>query len=169
MRITLIKKLFFKSSPKRVHAHKHKRQPTALHKIHKLISNENTTDTCTAYHCSHQTQFLKNKSAPKWSSSPSSSLPVTPAGIQGNNEAPPPLSVTDQPPDGAPAVVHVHYFCFHSSSPGGFRMTTLLLSLLDVEDCNFGDGVGILAQLVPNPAPSLPGDDSLQILLLAQC
>ena len=70
MRITLIKKLFFKSSPKRVHAHKHKRQPTALHKIHKLISNENTTDTCTAYHCSHQTQFLKNKSAPKWSSSP---------------------------------------------------------------------------------------------------
>ena len=48
-------------------------------------------------------------------------------------------------------------------------MTTLLLSLLDVEDCNFGDGVGILAQLVPNPAPSLPGDDSLQILLLAQC
>ena len=25
-------------------------------------------------------------------------------------------------------------------------------------DCNFGDGVGVLAQHVPNPTPSLPGD-----------
>ena len=36
-------------------------------------------------------------------------------------------------------------------------------------DCNFGDGVGILAQHVPNPAPSLPCDDGLRILLLASC
>ena len=30
-------------------------------------------------------------------------------------------------------------------------------------------GVGILAQHVPNPAPPLPGDDGLHILLLASC
>ena len=34
-------------------------------------------------------------------------------------------------------------------------------------DYNFGDGVGILVQHVPNPVPSLPGDDGLNILLLA--
>ena len=37
-----------------------------------------------------------------WFSS-SSSLPVPPASVQGSNEAPPPLSVTGQPLDGAPA------------------------------------------------------------------
>ena len=39
-------------------------------------------------------------------------LPVTPAGVQGNDEAPPPLSVIGQPLDGAPAVVHVLHFRF---------------------------------------------------------
>ena len=36
-------------------------------------------------------------------------------------------------------------------------------------DCNFGDGVGILAQHAPSPAPSFPGDDGLHVFLLAQC
>ena len=36
-------------------------------------------------------------------------------------------------------------------------------------DCNFGDGVGILVQHMPNPAQSLPGDDGLHILWLAPC
>ena len=51
-------------------------------------------------------------------------LPLMPAGVQGSNETPPPLSVTGQPRDGAPAVVHVLQFRFHvccmptfSSSP----------------------------------------------------
>ena len=45
----------------------------------------------------------------------------------------------------------------------------LLLSLCGPVDCNFGDGVGILAQHVPNPAPSLSVDDGLHILWLAPC
>ena len=96
-------------------------------------------------------------------------LPVKQAGVQGSNEAPPPLSVARQPLDGDPAVVHVLHFRFHSSLPGFLRSITLPLSLRRPVDCNFGDGVGILAQHVPNPAPSLPGDDGLRILLLAPC
>ena len=95
-----------------------------------------------------------------------------PAGIQGIitiNKAPPPLSVTGQPLDGTPAVIHVLQFRFQSSSPGCLRLTTLLLSLWDPVDCNSGDEVGIFAQYVPNPAPSLPGDDGLHILLLTPC
>ena len=91
------------------------------------------------------------------------------AGIAGSNKALPLLSVTGQPLDGASAVVHVLQFGFHSSSPGCLQSTTLLLSLWGPVDCNFGDGVGILAQHVPSPAPSLPGDDGLRILLLAPC
>ena len=79
------------------------------------------------------------------------------------------MSVTCQPLDGAPAVIHVLHFCFHSSSPGCLWSTALLLSLWGPVDCNFGDGVGILAQHVPNPAPSLPGADGLYIFLLAPC
>ena len=102
--------------------------------------------------------------------SSSSSLPVTPAGIWSSSEAPPPLSVTGQPLDGAPAVVHLLHFRFHSSSPGCLWSTMLLLSLWGPVDCNFGDGVGLLAQHRPNPAPSLPGDEGLHnILLLAPC
>ena len=52
--------------------------------------------------------------------------PIRPAG---SDEAPPPLSVTGQPPDGVPAVVHVLQFRFHSCSPGCLRSTTLPLSL----------------------------------------
>ena len=62
-------------------------------------------------------------------SSSSSSLPVTPAGVQGSNKASPPLSVIGQPLDGAPSVVPALHFCFHSSSPGCRRSTTLPLSL----------------------------------------
>ena len=36
-----------------------------------------------------------------------------PPGIQGSNKAPPPMSVTGQPVDCAPAVVHVLHFHFH--------------------------------------------------------
>ena len=36
-------------------------------------------------------------------------------------------------------------------------------------DCNFCDGVSILAQHVPNPAPSLSGDNGLHIFLLVPC
>ena len=79
------------------------------------------------------------------------------------------MSVFGQPLDGAPAVLQVLHFRFHSSSPGCLRSTSLLLSLLGLVDCKFGDGVGILAQDVPNPAPSLPGNDGLHILLLAPC
>ena len=86
-----------------------------------------------------------------------------------SNEAPPPLSVTGQPLDGAPAVVHLLHFRFYSSSPGCLRSTTLPLSLWSPVDCKFGDGVDIIAQRVPNPAPSLSGDDGLRILLLAPC
>ena len=43
-------------------------------------------------------------------SSSSSSLHVTPAGVQGSNEAPPPLSVIGQLLDSAPAVVHLLHF-----------------------------------------------------------
>ena len=42
-----------------------------------------------------------------------------------------------------------------------------LFSFWGPVDCNFGDGVGILMQHVPNPVPSLPGGDGLHILLLA--
>ena len=84
-----------------------------------------------------------------------------PADIQGKNEAPPPLSVTGQPLDGTPAVVHVLHFHFHSSSPDCLWSTMLLLSLWGPVDCNFGDGVGILVQHMPNPAQLLPGDDGL--------
>ena len=80
-----------------------------------------------------------------------------------------PLSVTGQPLDGAPAVVLVLHFRFHSSSPGCLWSTTLLLSLWGPVDFNFGDGVGILAQHMHNPAPSLPGYGGLHILLLAPC
>ena len=38
---------------------------------------------------------------------------IKPGGIYGSNKAPPPLSVTGQPLDGAPAVVHVPHFFFH--------------------------------------------------------
>ena len=100
---------------------------------------------------------------------PSSSLPGTPAGLQGSDKAPPPLSVTGKPLDGAPAVVHVLHFRFHSSPPGCLWSTTLLPSLWGPVDCNFGDGAGILAQHVPNPAQLLPGDDGLHNLLLAPC
>ena len=150
-------------------------------------------------------------------SSSSSSLPITPAGEKGSTEAPPPLPVTGQPLDGAPAVVHVLHFrfhssspgclhssspgclnssspgclhssspgclhssspgclhssspgCLHSSSPGCLGSTTPLLSLWGPVDFNFGDGVGILAQHMHNPAPSLPGYGGLHILLLAPC
>ena len=44
---------------------------------------------------------------------------------RGSNKAPPPLSATGQPLGGAPAVVHVLHFRFHSSSPGCFQSTTL--------------------------------------------
>ena len=67
--------------------------------------------------------------------------------------------------DGTPAVVL--QIRFHRSSPGCLRLTTLPLSLWGQVDCNFGDGVGILAQHVPNPAPPLPSDDGLHIVLLA--
>ena len=60
------------------------------------------------------------------------------------------MSVTVQPLDGAPAVSHVP-------------------SLWSQVDCNFGDGVGILVQHVSSPAPSLPNNDGLHILLLAPC
>ena len=43
------------------------------------------------------------------------------------------------------------------------------LSLWDLVDCNFSDGVSILAQHAPNLAPSLPGDDGLHRLSLAPC
>ena len=79
------------------------------------------------------------------------------------------MSVTGQPLDGAPAVVHLLHFHFHNSSPGCFQSTTLLLTLWGPVDFNFGDVVGILAQHMPNPAPSLPGDDGLHILLLTPC
>ena len=79
------------------------------------------------------------------------------------------MSVTCQPLDGAPAVIHVLHFCFHSFSPGCLRSTTLPLSLWGPVDWNFGDGVGILVQHMPNPAPSLPGDDGLHFPLLAPC
>ena len=88
---------------------------------------------------------------------------------RGCYESPPPLSVTGQSLNGALAVVHSLHFRFHSSSPGSLRSTTLPLSLLGPVDCNFGDGADILAQNVPNPASSLPGDDGLHILLLAPC
>ena len=41
------------------------------------------------------------------------------------------------------------------------------LSLWGPVDCNFGAGVSILAQHVPNPVPSLSGDAGLRIVLLA--
>ena len=88
---------------------------------------------------------------------------------RAENEAPPPLSATGQPLDGAPAVVHLLHFRFHSSSSGCFRSTTLPLSLWGPVDCNFGDGVGILAKHVPNPAPSLSGGGGLHTLLVAPC
>ena len=91
------------------------------------------------------------------------------AGVQGCNEAPPPLTVIGQSLDGAPALVHVLNFSFHSSSPSCCWSTTLLLSLWGLVDCSFGDGVGILVQHMPDPAPLLPGDDGLHILLLAPC
>ena len=91
------------------------------------------------------------------------------ASVLGSNQALPPLSVTGQPLDGAPAVVHFLHFRFHSSSPGCLLSITLPLSLWRPADCNFSDGVGILAQHVPNPAPSLSGDDSLHILSLGPC
>ena len=58
---------------------------------------------------------------------------------------------------------------FHSSSPGCLRSTMLHLSLWGSADCNFGNGVDILAQHVRNPGPLLPDDDGLHILLLAPC
>ena len=88
---------------------------------------------------------------------------------RGQHEAPPPLSVTGQPLDGAPAVVHVLQFCFHSSSPGCLWSTMLPLSLWGPVDCNFSDGVGILMQHVPNPVPLLSGDDGLRVVLQAPC
>ena len=91
-----------------------------------------------------------------------------PVGIEGTNKAPPPLSVTGQPLDGAPAEVHVLHFRFHSSLPGCLWSSIHPLSLWGPVDCKFGDGVSVLAQQVPNPAPSLSGDDGLHILLLAQ-
>ena len=36
----------------------------------------------------------------------------------GGDEAPPPLSVTGQPLEGAPAVVNLLHFRFHSSNAG---------------------------------------------------
>ena len=48
-----------------------------------------------------------------------------PAGVYGSNKAPPPLSVTGQPLDGAPAVVHLLHVHFHISSPGSLQSTTL--------------------------------------------
>ena len=54
-------------------------------------------------------------------------------------------------------MVHVLHFGFHSSSSGCLRSTTLLLTLWGPVDCNFGDGVGILTQHVPNPVPLLSG------------
>ena len=74
-----------------------------------------------------------------------------------------------QPMDGAPAVVHVLHFHVYSSSPGCLQSATLPLSLWGPVECNFGDGVGIHAQPVPKPAPLLPSDDGLHILLLAPC
>ena len=37
-----------------------------------------------------------------------------PPDVKGSNKAPPPLSVTGQPLDGALAVLHALHFCFHS-------------------------------------------------------
>ena len=64
-------------------------------------------------------------------------------------------------------MVDVRHVRFHSSSPDCLQSTTLPLSLWGPADCNFADGVGILAQHVPNPASLLPGYDGLHILLLA--
>ena len=41
--------------------------------------------------------------------------------------------------------------------------------LLGPVDCKRGDGIGILSQYVPNPAPSLSGDDGLYILSPSSC
>ena len=79
------------------------------------------------------------------------------------------MPVTGRPLDGVPAVVHGLQFRFHSSSPGCLQSTMLPLSLWGPVNCNFGDGIDILAQHVPNPAPSLPSDNGLHILLLAPC
>ena len=79
------------------------------------------------------------------------------------------MSVDSQPLDGALAVVHVLHFCIHSSSPGCLQSTTFPLSLWGPVDCNFGDRFVILVRHMPNPVPSLPGDDGFHILLLAPC
>ena len=88
--------------------------------------------------------------------------------MYGSKEAPSPLSVTGQPLDGAPAVFHLH-FRFHGSLPGCLWLTMHPLSPLGPVDCNFGDGLSILVQHEPDPAPLLPDYDGLHILLLAQC
>ena len=116
--------------------------------------------------CKHSGHEEDRKTAGKLSSS---SLRITPAGAQGSNKAPPPVSVTGQPLDGAQAVVHLLHFHFHSSLPGYLWSTTLPHSFWGPVDHNFGDGVGILVQHLPNPAPSLPGDDGLHTLLLTPC
>ena len=96
-------------------------------------------------------------------------LSVKPIRIQGSNQAPPPLSVTGQPLDGAQALVYGLHVRFHSISSGYLRLTTLSLSRWGPVDCNFSDGIGILVQHMPNPLPWLPGDDGLHILFLALC
>ena len=86
----------------------------------RLLIHEEINDAAVSYDLHELRRF--------YYSTGSSSPPVTPAGVEGSNEAPPPLSVTSQPLDGAPAVVLRLHFCFHSSSPGCLWSTTLPLS-----------------------------------------
>ena len=51
-------------------------------------------------------------------------LPVTPAGVLVSDETPPFLSLTGQPLDGAPALVHCLHFRVHCSSPGSVHSGT---------------------------------------------
>ena len=53
-------------------------------------------------------------------------------------------------------------FMIFTSAPTVFRQVAFGRVVI-------GDGVGILAQHVPNPAPSFPGDDGLHMLLLGPC
>ena len=102
-------------------------------------------------------------------SSSSPSLPITPAGVLDSSEDPPPQSVTGQPLDDAPAVVHLLHFCFHISSPSCLWSTMLLLSVWGPVDCNSADGVCVLVQHMPITVSWLCVDVVLHILLLALC
>ena len=101
-------------------SHLPKFSPSDLH-VNEPLSKDHSISVPVA-------SFLKVvlKEIPLWSLS---SLPITPAGLLDSNKAPPPLSVTGQPLDGAQAVVHVLHFCFYSSLPGCLKTNTLPLSL----------------------------------------